>query len=179
MDEVIDKSARQAASSARMYHYVLPAPHVLLTRSGPIVLVAQYQEGGISVDEKGKWRQKRSGLRRWFGWFGQEGLGNPARDAEARVTALANFIRKNAPEVEEVPVGAVIVFTSDHATLVDVAQSPFPVVHHTKLNNFLRKNLKGKLLPKADLAALRRAFDEAAGDVLEQDSAEPAAVSGK
>jgi hypothetical protein len=65
-DEVLDEAVRKVARSGRIYHYLLPAPHVLLTTAGPIVLVPKYQSGNISV-EGDKWRQTGVGLRRFFG----------------------------------------------------------------------------------------------------------------
>lgn len=167
MDEVLDSAVRAAAPRGRLYHYVLPASHVLLTEAGPIVLIPQFQQGDISVDEKGKWRQKGIGLRRWFG---QEGLGNPSREAEVRVGALANFIRKQAPEVEEVPIAAAIVFTSDSLKGLNADQSPVPAVRHKDLKKLVRKNIKGRPnLPPEQYAALRRAFDAAADGIEPQE----------
>jgi hypothetical protein len=163
VDEVLDKAIRGIDNKARLYHYVLPAPHVLLTRSGPIILVGQPQSGTISVNEKGRWRQKRKGL---LGFLGREGLGNPSREAEIRVSALANFIRKNAPEIEEVPLAAVIVFTSDKLDDLDVEHSPVPALPHGKLKGFMRKQLNDRLPPEL-YARLREIFDEAAGDLVE------------
>ena len=37
-DEVLDKSLKGMNRAYRLYHFVLPAPHVLLTPSGPVVL---------------------------------------------------------------------------------------------------------------------------------------------
>lgn len=165
MDVVLDETLGRTVPNGRMYHFVLPAPHVLLTEAGPIVLVTQYQHGRISIDEKGRWRQKGVGLLRK--WFAQESVGNPTKLAEARIGAMANFIRKNAPEVDEVPLAAAIVFTSDKAKVGDLSSSPIKALHAKKLRPFVKKNIK-KRMPAEDYAALRRAFDEAAGHLVEE-----------
>ena len=166
MDEVLDEALRKTARNGRLYHYMLPAPHVLLTAAGPIVLAPKFQSGDISADGD-KWRQSGIGLRRFFG---QEALGNPTREAESMVKALYRYIHENAPQLEaalgEVPIGAVIVFTSDKPKLksLNVERSTIPALHHTKLSGYLKQQAQqGPALPPEQYEALRAAFDKAAG----------------
>ena len=81
-DEVLDEAVKSVGRNSRLYHYVLPAPHVLLSPAGPIVFNLKYQSGDISVYDD-KWRQKGIGFRRFFG---QEGLGNPYQETEKMVS---------------------------------------------------------------------------------------------
>ena len=159
-DEVLDGALKPVARDGVLYHYVLPAPQVLLTPAGPIVFVLKYQTGVIYA-EGDKWSQKGLGFRRFFG---QESLGNPTRDAEKMIKALAAFISQEAPGVEEVPIGAMIVFTSKNRDELDVKGSRIPAMHSSKVRGFLKQQGKGDPLPRADYDALRAAFDEAAGD---------------
>lgn len=162
-DEVLDDALKKVAKDGRMYHYVLPASHVLLTPSGPIVFVAKYQVGNISYKD-GKWRQTRISFIRKL--FGQEGLGDPTREADRELQKLVNFIRKQAPEVEEVPVGVMIIFTKKAGSELDVTDSPIPAMHFTKLKGAFKQRTQGPPLPSADYAALRAAFDRAAGKLV-------------
>jgi hypothetical protein len=161
-DEVLDDAVKSVARDGVLYHYVLPAPHVLLTPAGPIVFDLKYQTGIIRADGD-NWSQKGLGFRRFFG---QEGLGNPTKETEKMVTALAGHISRHAPEVEEVPIGAMIVFTSKNQDELDVSESRIPAMHYSKVKGFLRKQGQGKPLPKEEYDALRAAFDEAAGDLV-------------
>jgi hypothetical protein len=145
-----------------MYHYLLPAPHVLLTKAGPIVFVLKYQTGNIWAQDD-KWKQTGIGFRRFFG---QEGLGNPSREAETMVKGLAGYISKQAPELEEVPIGAMIVFTAKNIKNLEVSESSIPAMHFTKVKGFLRQKGQGESLPVADYKALQSAFDKAAADLL-------------
>jgi hypothetical protein len=166
-DEVLDKALKKEWQRGRLYHYILPAPHVLLTEGGPVILVAKYQGGEISA-EGGKWRQRGVGLRRFFG---QEGLGNPSRDAEREVSALASFIKKNAPEIagDELPVGVIIVFTHAERAKLELEDADISAVHHSQLSRFLREESGvGEPLPKATYDSLQAAFDEAAQHVLDE-----------
>jgi hypothetical protein len=165
-DQVLDQQVKKVARDGRFYHFLLPAPHVLLTPQGIIVFIAKFQSGNISVKDN-KWRQTGVGLRRFFG---QEGLGNPTREAEAAVAAVANYLRKNAPSVEEVRVAPVIVFTTKQAGELNLDGSDIPAVHFAKLRTFLRqqrgKNVKP--MPPDDYEAIKIAFDRKAAHLIEE-----------
>ena len=151
--------------NGRLYHYLFPAPHVLLTPAGIIIFNSKFQRGKISVDGD-KWSQKGLGLSKFFA---QEGLGNPTKEAENMVGAIANHIRKNAPEVEEVPIAPIIVFTTKNIEELDIRDSRIPALHYSKLKSYLRKQ-RGKLppMPKSDFEALRAAFDKQAKHLLDE-----------
>ncbi len=157
-DQQLDEEIKKAGVRGRLYHYALPAPHVLLTSAGPIILVVKYQGGKINA-QGDRWKQKGLGLRRFFG---QESLGNPSRDAVQQLNALAQFLKKKTPQLEEVPTGVVIVFTNPGVEL-DIQDPILPVVHVKKLRGFLKQNA-GQPLSPADYRTLREAFDAQAGD---------------
>ncbi|MFZ0543839.1 MAG: hypothetical protein WAM60_00275 [Candidatus Promineifilaceae bacterium] len=160
-DETLDKAVKPVAGNGRMYHFILPAPHVLLTPSGPIVFNLKFQNGDVSY-KNGKWKQRGIGLR---GVFGQEGLGKPDQETEAMVSSLAGFIHKHDPEIEEVPIGAIIVFTAENMKGLDVDGSEIPALHHSKVRKFLRREGLGKPLPEGTYQALQTIFDNAAEKV--------------
>jgi len=170
-DEVLDEALKNVARDGRLYHYLLPAPHVLLVPSGVIILHTKYQGGDITA-EGDQWKQKGAGLRKYFG---QEGLGNPSKEVERLVSAMANYIRKNAPEIEEVPMAPLIVFTTKNIKSLDVKNSNIPAMHYTKLKGFLRQQ-KGVLppMPEAEYEALRTAFDKKAAHLIEEEDADTA-----
>lgn len=160
-DEALDEALGKVAREGRMYHYYLPVPHVLLTPAGPVLFVTKFQGGDISVDDD-RWRQRGvSFLRRLFS---QESLGNPTKEAENAVAALASFINKHAPQVEEVPIGAIIVFTSKNSGELDLEKSRIPAMHYTKLRGYFKQNARRERLSAADYEALRQAFDARAGE---------------
>lgn len=156
-DEVLDDAIRGYAKgkNGRIYHYILPVRHVLLLPTGIIIFIAKYQTGKISVDGD-KWQQKGLGLRRFFG---QENLGNPTREAENSIAALASFLKKQAPEVEEVPIAALIVFTSTGLKEYDLKNSSIPAMPFNKVKKYLQQKGRSTPLPSADYEAIRAAFD--------------------
>jgi hypothetical protein len=157
-DETLDKAVKPVAGNGRMYHFVLPAPHVLLTPAGPIVFNLKFQSGDISYQD-GKWRQSGIGMRRFFG---QEGLGKPEAEAESMVSSLAGFIHKQDPNIEEVSIGAMIVFTTENIKSLNVDGSDIPAMHYSKVRKFLRKEGVGRPLPQETYNALQTIFDNAA-----------------
>jgi hypothetical protein len=162
-DEVLDEVLKKLARNGRIYHYLLPAAHVLLIPTGIIVFITKYQSGNISVDGD-KWKQGGMGLRRFFG---QERLGDPAREAALSVEAIASYLNKNAPSVEEVPIGALIVFTNKGNKNLDLKKSAIPAMHYTKVKGYLRQKKGETPMPEADFAAIQAAFDLKASHLVE------------
>jgi hypothetical protein len=166
LDQVLDRSAGKfARKDGRLYHYLLPAPHVLLLPTAIILLVAKYQSGRISAVGD-TWRQTGLGMRRFFG---REGLGNPTREAEAMAAKMSAFVQEAAPNAGEVPIIPIIVFTTPNIASLEVKESRIPATHAAKLGNVLRQQTAGlKPLPRADYDALRAAFDAKATHLLEE-----------
>jgi hypothetical protein len=158
-DEMIDQAIGNPPKN-RLYHYILPSPHVLLTPAGPIVLVPKYQSGDI-VANGDTWKQTGVGMRKYFG---QEGLGNPAKEADAAVSTIANFLRKKAPELkdQEIPIGVLIIFTRAEPEKLDIKNSAIPARHYKQVRSYLKKH-RGTPMPQEQYDAIRTAFDEKAG----------------
>lgn len=170
-DEVLDDALKKVARNGRIYHYLLPASHVLLIPTGIIVFITKYQSGNVSVDGD-KWKQTGLGLRRFFG---QERLGNPSREAALSIEALASYLNKNAPSVEEVPIGAMIVFTgkSNSNSNLDLKNSSIPAMHFTKVKGYLRQQKQETPMSEEDFAAIKAAFDQKAAHLIDEMEAAP------
>lgn len=162
-DQSLDDALKKVAKGSRIYHYVLTAPHVLLTPAGIIILIAKYQRGEITYDN-GRWRQKGIGFLSRS--IGQESIGDPVREAELEIKALAKFISHNAPEVQEIPIGALIVFTTKAKERLNVKHSPIPTMHVSKLKGYFKQQTQKQTLSVADFDALQRAFDKKAAKIL-------------
>ena len=170
-DQVIDKALGKVTRKGRLYHYLLPATHVLLMETGIIILISKFQGGKISVAND-KWKQTGMGMRKFFG---QENLGNPTREAEDSIKAMANYISNYAPEVEEVPIGALIVFTAVEPKDLDINESRFPAMHHSKVKSYLRRKRRSQPLSDEYYNALQAAFDQKATHLLETEYVEETA----
>jgi len=158
-DEVLDSSLKGLGREYKLYHFALPTPHLLLTPGGPLVLVIK-TEGGEYTEKGGKWKQRFSAAR-LLSFMGREGLGNPTREADYQVGRMRNFLLKYAPELEETPISAAIVFLADKVVL-NVGETDVPVLRAAKLKGFLRSSA-GKPLPKETYRQLEELFDATAG----------------
>jgi len=163
LDEVLSKLvAEKVVKRGRVYHYCLPVPHVLLTPDGIVLFVLKYQRGNMEADGD-KWRQTKVGLLNLNKYLAQESIGNPTREAELALQLMVNFLNKNVPEVEELPLAVLIAFTTVPNTQLDVQRSRVPAMHVSKVKGYLRQQWeKSKPMPKNHYEAIQAAFDKAA-----------------
>lgn len=158
-DEVLDNALKGSSYKSYLYHHYLPANHVLLTRSGPVVLVPKSQTGTVSVvgTEKGdRWRRRGSLLKRFLGR--EPALGNPTQEANLEIQRLVKYIKENAPELDEIPLGAIVVFVQDSVSL-DKQGPNIPVVKGDELRKYIKKQL-GRPLPPEQFRRLKAIFDQ-------------------
>lgn len=160
-DEVLDISLKSASYKSYFYHHYLPASHVLLTRSGPVVMLPKSQTGKITVKgtEKGdKWKRHGSLIKRMMGR--EPALANPTLEANMEISKLVKYVKERAPELDEIPIGAIVVFTQPEGKVTVEKDSPnIPVVHATELRKYIKKQL-GRPLPPEQFRRLKAVFDE-------------------
>ncbi len=154
-DEVLTRTLKGFDKRYYLYHYTLPVDHVLLSPSGLFVIVARNQDGPIYY-AAGRWRQKFN-LFRIVGFAG-EAVGSPARDAARDARKMQKFLAANAPEVGEVTVQSLVVFTSEKATLY-VQEPPLPVLDARGLQDHLR-GLPKDALSGGQIRQMVEAFGE-------------------
>ncbi|MGQ9492963.1 MAG: nuclease-related domain-containing protein [Anaerolineae bacterium] len=155
-DQELVKVLKGLNHGSRLYHYVLPADHVLLSPAGLFVLKVKPQEGQISCHGE-KWRHHFN-LGRFLRTLFEERLGNPTRQALLETERLRRFIAKHLPDAE-VPIQPVIVFTHPKAEL-DVVEPTMPVLPLEDLKAYLRNATTKKNLRQETLQALTQLFDE-------------------
>jgi hypothetical protein len=155
-DQVLAKALKGFDNKHFLYHYTLPAAHVLMAPSGLFILTVKDHHGEIRCEGE-RWHQK-------FNWgrlllfFGQEGLGNPTREVRAEIESLRRFLDKRLPELD-VPIEGLIVFTNPRAKL-ELMDPAVPVVTSNKLKAFLRQQKK-KRISAEQRKELAEIFEEA------------------
>ena len=113
-DQALAKALKGFDNKHFLYHYTLPAGHVLLAPSGLFVFTVKDHHGEIRCEGE-KWHQK-------FNWgrlllfLGQEGLGNPTREVRGEIGRLGRFLDSRLSEAD-VPIEGLIVFTNPRARL--------------------------------------------------------------
>lgn len=135
-----------------LYHYVLPAAHVLVGPDGVRTFVVKWQRGEIRC-RNDRWSQPLNPLQRLLRWMAQDTLGNPTREALLEAEAMRRYLVRRL-DGKEIPVRPVIVFTHPEARL-DIEGSRIPVVHARKLKEWLRKEGRQNPLPRDLLEALQ------------------------
>jgi hypothetical protein len=138
----------------RLYNYYLPAPHVLLSPLGLIVITALGQDGVIRFDE-GKFHRNFS-LLRLLRFMAEEGMGKPFAEADGQVEAVQKLLDEDGLG-DKVEIQSVVVFYSPRAEL-QVSASPRPVTNTKGLKKAIRK-VQGKELPEELYLQIGTLFD--------------------
>jgi hypothetical protein len=140
-DQALAQGLKGYDDRYRLYNYLLPAPHVLLSPIGLYVLTALGQDGTVRY-EGGKFRRDFS-LGRVLRFMADEGLGRPFAVGDSEIKALQQFLEEH--EVGEgVEIQNVLVFYNPRAQL-SVSDLPRPVVDPKGLKRALRKQAGDKL----------------------------------
>jgi hypothetical protein len=158
LDQELGKVLKGLNQGLRLYHYVLPADHVLLSPAGLFVLLVKPQEGHISCHGE-KWRH-RFNLGRFLRTLFEERLGNPTKQALQEAEKLRRFIAKHLPDIE-VPIQPLIVFSHPKAEL-EIVEPVVPVMYIGELKAYLRSATAPKNLRQETLKTLTSLFDEQA-----------------
>jgi hypothetical protein len=156
-EDVLDFGLKPLGGACRLYHYLLPADHVLLTPTG-IVVFEVVTLGGSFIYRNGRWKQKFS-LARTLRFFVEERLGDPIHRARKNAKKIQALIAESIPDAL-LPVEPMVVFVNPLAEL-DVDDPPIPVTNGRKLNK--RLPLPPKELAAQVYAQVREALEEAAG----------------
>jgi len=149
-DEALTDALKGFDKRYRLYNYLLPAPHVLLSPYGLTVLTVKRHSDTVRY-EGGRWKHEQS-LFRKLQSLSRERLGDPVQQMEWEKSRMRKLIAAHLPDAE-VPIDGVIVFTNPNVVL-EVDSAPADVVHVKKLKNHIRR--AHKEAPQLDSALVRQ-----------------------
>jgi hypothetical protein len=156
-DEVLGKAIRGLDERYKLYAFLsssLP-DYMLVSPGGVYVLIPRADTGEITVRQD-VWTRPTSRLRRLFG----SGISSPNSDAAKQLERLRGLLDESG--LQDVPSGAVIVFTNDQVRLRDEGCS-YPIARLASLEDTLRR-LVGKgqnvALNQGRVRALQKVFDD-------------------
>jgi hypothetical protein len=161
-DQALARGLKGFDDRYRLYNYILPARHVLLSPAGLIVLTALGQDGVIRYDGEKFKRDFSAG--RLLRFMADEGLGKPFAEAESQVKALRAYLDEHSVPSSgggEVEINSILVFYSPNVELV-LDDTTAPVTVPKGLKKIIRRQdgaLKGKVYDE-----LRELFEAAAED---------------
>ncbi len=161
-DQVVEIELKGFDDRYHLYSWALPAPHVLLSPQGLYSFETRDQSGQISVQGE-SWHTKFS-VGRALLLFGQEGLGNPSRDAQSHAAQVEQLIKAQIPETT-VQVQPVVVFLDKRVQLT-LDNPTVPVLLAEDIKRWLRGAGKGETLKTADYRAIEEVLDARAGDAV-------------
>jgi hypothetical protein len=160
-DQVLSEALKGLDRKSRLYHYYLPAAHVLVSPTGLFVFTVKPQGGKVSC-EGARWRQKLS-FGRVLLFFGEEGLGNPAAELQYEMKQLAKFIFDRRPDLAKLSMRGAVVFSNPRVEL-NLQTPTVKVLQPKQLKAFVRGPEKAenqKYMKPEEREALIELFDEA------------------
>ena len=135
-DQVLSQELKGISNRYHLYHYLLPASHVMLGPAGLFVFRACLQEGPVSYDGK-KWRNKRKLWQR-LGFSGQDALGDPIRDVTDEIRILHGWLGKRLADERIPEIFGFVVFVRDDVEL-NVDETEIPVIEHKQIKAHIRR----------------------------------------
>ena len=161
-DQALAQALKGFDDRYRLYSHLLPAPHVLLSPTGLVVLTPMGQDGVIRYDGQ-KFRRDFSATR-LLRFMADEGLGQPFAEADSQVRAMQKLLDEHGAG-DGVEVQNVVVFYNPRAQLVEVSDPPRPMAVPKGLKKALRRQPGGEeiKLSGAQYRELRELFDRLAG----------------
>jgi hypothetical protein len=160
-DQALARALKGLDHRNRLYNYLLPADHVLLTPIGVTLFQVRRMAGVISCNGA-KWYHKKSLLSR-LRFAAEEQVGDPTRDAERDVTLMRQFLEKNLDNADLVPVNSLVLFTHPNVQLT-VTDPAVPVLTIKDAKDYVRKAVaEGAKLDQDTYDVLADLFDEAQG----------------
>ncbi len=124
--DVLAESLKGLGKKYTLFHYLLPAPHVLIGPEGVFALTTVWQEGHFRIDGK-RWRGEEGLGRRLIGFMRQDLIGNPYTDAVFYTQQVQKLMDRVAPD-RGIEVQPLVVFISPNAEFE--AEDPlFPLVY--------------------------------------------------
>jgi hypothetical protein len=158
VDQTFAKALKGLSHDYRLYSYLLPAEHVMLSPTGLFILKAKLLDGRISCHGE-RWHRQFS-LGRLLRLLSEERLGNPSKQAQSETEMVRRFVTSYLPDMD-VPMQPVVVFVDPKAEL-SVVEPTVPVVPLRDLRAYLRKPVGERAMPREMLKTLTDLFDEQA-----------------
>ena len=140
-DQALAQGLKGFDDRYRLYNYVLPAPHVLLSPIGLFVFTTLGQDGPIRFD--GERFRRGFSVGRLLRLMADEGMGRPFSEGDSQVESLRKYLQAH-DVADEIDIQNIVVFYNPAATL-DVTDPPRPVVDPKGLKKVIRKQREDKL----------------------------------
>lgn len=143
--EALDSALKGFSKKAVLYHYWLPAKHVLICSHGVFSLTTRPQEITAIVKSE-DWETKENLLRQLRRLLTRNTLGNPLRDALRDAQSTQAWIDQNLPG-HQIAVKPIIVFTNPKTSIQVIEQPNIPVTYADKRKPSLKTHIRDYINP--------------------------------
>ncbi len=158
-DEQLDAGLKGLPGEFTIYHYIVPASHLLVGPAGVWILLA-YRQRGMVTYTKSRWRVGGGGfLQAYMSIFGQEGIGRPDLEAEHEISTVKKFLAKRLEENDVPEINAALVFTHE-STEIQSEGAPVPAMKLKQLKDFIRQKAKQVKLSASLTEKIKSAIEQ-------------------
>jgi len=159
-DQALENALKGFDGKYRLYNYVLPVEHVLVSPYGVTVFTVK-RHGDTVRYINGKWKHEQSLLKRLQS-LSRERLGDPIQQMERDVEQMGALLKQEFPDAD-IPVNGAVVFTNPNVDL-HIDGTPADVLHVKKLKSYIRRAAKREeRISGGLLSALQDVLDRDAG----------------
>lgn len=160
-DAALDHGLARSGRAFALYHWLLPADHVLVAPWGLTVLQPAIVDGEVLISPD-RWHENRPMVKRLV-TIGRRSLGNPPSLAAAQVSAMRAALSAHDESLASIPIDALVVFT--RPVVVVAGEDPAqPWVRAEGIGEWLAASRRKESLPPSVRRALEKVVDEMAAE---------------
>jgi hypothetical protein len=157
-DQQLDMALKGLPGDTVIYHYITPAPHLLVGAAGVWILQAYHQRGKVTYS-KNRWRLSGGGfMQAYMSIFGQEGIGRPEVDIAAETNALKKYLEKSMEGQGLPEIQSALVFSNEDIE-IDATDAPTPALKIRQLKDFIRQKAKERSVPAPLIDRVKTAIE--------------------
>jgi hypothetical protein len=158
-DEQLDAGLKGLPGEFSIYHFIAPAPHLLVGPAGIWVLIP-YRQRGVVTYQKNRWRIGQGGfLQAYMSIFGQEGIGRPDLEAGGEINAVKKLLAKDFDETEIPNVQTALIFMHEAVDL-QVEDAPLPAMKLKQLKDFMRQKARELKMPPSLVDKIKSVIEQ-------------------
>ncbi|MDP3046937.1 MAG: hypothetical protein Q8O07_05605 [Chloroflexota bacterium] len=154
--DILDKELKGLDNRYRLFNYLGPVEHVLITPTGVLAITIRRMSGDIRCRGE-KWSMK-TGLLNKLRFFSEDQLGNPSYDLRRDVSKVQNLLESRLPAADgekPVPIGGFVFFSNPDANL-SIEDASVRVLNTKNMKDYLRKLATGERLSPARSEAIAK-----------------------
>jgi hypothetical protein len=123
----IQEGMKGVSTENNLYHYVFPAPHVVIGPDGIFAMVTRFQDRPYIVKDD-RWNTNATLLSRFLMFARQEQIGDPTYEAKLKAAQTQAFLRELLQD-QLIEVHPLIIFIHPKANVTVEGESSVPILY--------------------------------------------------